>query len=497
MTIKGSLQVSIPIVKGTITSVFCTLYAHVLEQKYAEFLKLVFDAVRVVKSVVKSDHFAVGAYTERGRVTPDDQTTRARYRRVTPGQHAAFLQHVKDVDLTGSLIETAQTAFDNFYNVALGLLDQFYLEKTITVKSRNPEHITPLIKSLLRKKNKLMRAGRVEKAGAIARRVGKVIVKHKGRVCRSSTGGRTPGICGQLTGRQQQPVTPDGIDADCLNKHYAVQPPVKLTAIHDWAFDRITEHRMFRILDSLKPTATGLDGLPAWFMRLGAPVFSRTLADLINLSISTSTVPTQWKRARICSVSKTSNPKHPSDLRPISVTSVLSRITEKIIVRYFLYPALDCPPATLCFTDQYAFRPSGSTTAALIALLNSVTQALENNPYVIVIALDFSKAFDTVRHSSAMAKVAQLQLPDCVHNWLATFLDEHSHCTRFNGYTSDLLDVNASFVQGSAIGPGMYVVNAGDLQVVTPGNSLMKYADDTYLVIIIIIIIGWRVLGRT
>ena len=29
----------------------------------------------------------------------------------------------------------------------------------------------------------------------------------------------------------------------------------------------------------------------------------------------------------------------------------------------------------------------------------------------------------------------------------------------------------------------MYVVNAGDLQVVTPGNSLMKYADDTYMVI--------------
>ena len=93
-----------------------------------------------------------------------------------------------------------------------------------------------------------------------------------------------------------------------------------------------------------------------------------------------------------------------------------------------------------------------------------------------MVALDFSKAFDTVRHSSTMAKVAQLQLPDCAHNWLANFLD--GHCTRFNGYTSDLLDVNASFVQGSAIGPGMYVVNAGDLQVVTPGNSLMKYADE-------------------
>ena len=72
-----------------------------------------------------------------------------------------------------------------------------------------------------------------------------------------------------------------------------------------------------------------------------------------------------------------------------------------------------------------------------------------------------------------MATVAQLQLLDFVYNWLTNFLDGHSHCTRYNGHTSELLDVNASFVQSSAIGPGMYVVNAGDLQVVTPGNSLI------------------------
>ena len=43
--------------------------------------------------------------------------------------------------------------------------------------------------------------------------------------------------------------------------------------------------------------------------------------------------------------------------------------------------------------------------------------------------------------------------------------------------------VNSSIIQGSAIGPAMYVVNAADLHTVVPGNSLMKYADDTYLVI--------------
>jgi len=48
--------------------------------------------------------------------------------------------------------------------------------------------------------------------------------------------------------------------------------------------------------------------------------------------------------------------------------------------------------------EQYAFRPTSSTTAALISLLQVVTDLLSNNLYVAIIALDFSKAFDIVRH---------------------------------------------------------------------------------------------------
>ena len=68
-----------------------------------------------------------------------------------------------------------------------------------------------------------------------------------------------------------------------------------------------------------------------------------------------------------------------------------------MLVHDLLYPALDTPPSTLCCKDQYAFRPRGSTTVALVALLHSVTKALETNPCVVIVALDFSKAFDTVR----------------------------------------------------------------------------------------------------
>jgi hypothetical protein len=46
-----------------------------------------------------------------------------------------------------------------------------------------------------------------------------------------------------------------------------------------------------------------------------------------------------------------------------------------------------------------------------------------------------------------------------------------------------LLEITASIIQGSAIGPASYVVTAADLHVVTPGNDILKYADDTYLLV--------------
>ena len=83
-----------------------------------------------------------------------------------------------------------------------------------------------------------------------------------------------------------------------------------------------------------------------------------------------------------------------------------SRATEKAIVSQFLYPCFSSPPASLSFSDQFAFRPTGSTTAAIIANLQIVSQLLVTNPYVHIFALDFSKAFDSIRHSTLLEKMS-------------------------------------------------------------------------------------------
>ena len=68
-------------------------------------------------------------------------------------------------------------AFDSFYNTALGHLDRFYPEKKISMTSREPSFMAPEVKSMLRKKNQLMRSGRREEAEALAQRIGKEIIE--------------------------------------------------------------------------------------------------------------------------------------------------------------------------------------------------------------------------------------------------------------------------------------------------------------------------------
>jgi len=96
--------------------------------------------------------------------------------------------------------------------------------------------------------------------------------------------------------------------------------------------------------------------------------------------------------------------------------------------------------------DQYAFRPTGSTTTALVFFLQTITNLLAEQPYVVVLALDFSKAIDTVRHSTLLQKLASLDIADTVYNWLVDYFSGNPHCTEFRGHISTFLNISASIV---------------------------------------------------
>jgi len=229
----------------------------------------------------------------------------------------------------------------------------YYPEQSVTVTSSDPPYVTPVVKYMLRQNNKLLRSGRIEKAAALATKIGLAIEDYNSaelsRVNVMSNAKSMWSKVRQLTGRSKHlDNCHSTISAEVLNDHYATistdvhytVPRVKSTCNNCDASSHVSEWQIFNILDTLRPTSTGLDNIPAWFLRTGSPIFAAPLADIMNLSLSTSTVPKQWKSASILPVAKVAAPDSPADYRPISNTSVISRILERIVVRDFIYPSL-------------------------------------------------------------------------------------------------------------------------------------------------------------
>ena len=123
-----------------------------------------------------------------------------------------------------------------------------------------------------------------------------------------------------------------------------------------------------------------MDPANTWYT-YGPFELADVVAKLLNVSFASGQIYANWKMALVTPVPKVATPTSFGDFRPISVTPILSRIAEKIVVKRWLNPAI--PSDTI--KDQFAFRPTGSKTCALINLLHHVGRMLETNSYMSVV----------------------------------------------------------------------------------------------------------------
>ena len=113
-----------------------------------------------------------------------------------------------------------------------------------------------------------------------------------------------------------------------------------------------------------------------------------------------------WKAADIDPLPKIENPLKLSDFRGINVTPVIARCFKRIVY---------CEHSKKSFqsnvsSSQFAYCTGGCSTDALIKLQHLYLKALDDPNCVAVrlIAMDFAKAFDNVRHILLSNKLKQL-----------------------------------------------------------------------------------------
>src|SRR6218665_3173168 len=67
------------------------------------------------------------------------------------------------------------------------------------------------------------------------------------------------------------------------------------------------------------------------------------------------------------------------------------------------------------------------------------------------------REFDSVRRSTLMQKMAVIDLPDSIYNWIANYFEQRGHVTKIHDIISVIAFINASIIQGSVIGPPSYM----------------------------------------
>lgn len=233
-----------------------------------------------------------------------------------------------------------------------------------------------------------------------------------------------------------------------------------------------------RALFQLKKKSPGPDHFPKWLWGACSFELADPISCIYKRSLLSGIIPDKWREALVKPLPKVDNPSAISDYRPISVTCILSRLLEKIIVKNFLYPLMN----TTHFQDQFGFKPLGSTTSALQFLIHNVTQMLEHCTYVRCLLIDFSKAFDVIDREILLHKLRLHNVNPYVIRWIASFLSDRVQAVSINNAVSNVHRFNLGVIQGSVIGPALFSFMISDLKPISRDNALVKFADDATLI---------------
>ena len=162
------------------------------------------------------------------------------------------------------------------------------------------------------------------------------------------------------------------------------------------------------------------------------------------------------------------------DLRPISLTPVLSKCIESYVRDWMLEIVRDSFDP-----HQFGCLKGSSTIHALVELTHLWTTALETHGQAIrILFLDFRKAFNRVDHRTLMHKLESAGLPPFIRGWIGSFLSDRKQRVKIEGTSSEWADVKAGVPQGTLLGPICFLVHIDDFK--TCINDC-KYVDDSTL----------------
>jgi Reverse transcriptase (RNA-dependent DNA polymerase) len=221
--------------------------------------------------------------------------------------------------------------------------------------------------------------------------------------------------------------------------------------------------------------SSDLEGINTKLLKFVSIEISVPLAHIFNLSLSSGTFPSKLKQSRIVPIFKAGDQESCDNYRPISLLSSLSKILEKIVQIKLVY---HLERNKLLYKHQYGFLKGKCTEHNLLHVTNKISQALNDGKYCIGLFLDLKKAFDVCSHDILLKKLEKaFGIKGTTLLWFKNYLSNRTQVVDINGKLSYSCNINISVLQGSILGPILFLCYINDLPNVTNLNMFL-FADD-------------------
>ena len=230
--------------------------------------------------------------------------------------------------------------------------------------------------------------------------------------------------------------------------------------------DDLTDDELAAALLHLRAhSAAGPDTVHPLFLKKGSASMRRSILRLCNFSWRTSQLPRLWKCATVRPISKGGSDFTPSGLRPISLTSTVGKLVERIVHARL---SRRVEELSLLPNHQFGFRKLHGVMDCVAELTIAAQDAFERGNVLVAAFVDFAKAYDTVWRDALLVKLHQWGIRGLLLRWICDFLRDRVQRVRVEGALSSWRLVEDGVPQGSVLSCLLFVLFTSDIHASPP-----------------------------
>ena len=233
---------------------------------------------------------------------------------------------------------------------------------------------------------------------------------------------------------------------------------------------------MFDALPS--KAATGIDNISVTMLKKSPMAVMRALEIIFNKSIISEHFPETWKHAIVTPVYKKGDVFSPSNYRPISLLSTISKVFEKLVneqLRDYL------SSNNIISRAQHDFCQGRFTQTALLQLSKMSFSLKLSKQHIYITTLDYSRAFDTISLEVLCDRLRGFMTASCLH-WFKSYLLTRCQSTKYCDAISDMRYISTGVPEGSVVGSTLFALYINPLLNIITHGSVLAYADDITIV---------------